>query len=50
MCGIGGCIDRASALKLLLCIEYIGAIPMEKRGEVIQELNREANRLVQVCA
>ena len=50
MGGIGGCIHKERALKLLLCIEYIGAIPMEKRGEVIQELNREANRLIQVCA
>lgn len=29
--------------------EYVGNVPAEKREEVITQLNKESNRLVQVC-
>ena len=30
--------------------EYVGNIPAEKREQVLKDINREATRLVQVCA
>jgi len=37
---------------LLLCVltEYIGNIPVEKRDEVIRQLNQESARLIQVIS
>lgn len=35
-------------IQLLLCTEYVGNIPAEKRETTIQQLNKEAQRLIEV--
>ena len=47
--GINTQVFFSSWFNFPFLLEYIGAIPAEKREEVIQKLNREATRLIQVC-